>query len=98
MTETNGFASLRGKTLLTVKQKKPFQIVGVDDTRVTFVPKNGNGTERWEYRSTIEELMNLCRNKGKLSVADVLEVYPDTRNSSYLTTIVHELTGHKFSM
>ena len=97
MTDTSSLTSLRGKTLLTVKQKRPFQIVGVDDTRVTFVPKNGNGTERWEYRSTIEELMNLCRNKGKLSVTDVTEVYPDTRNSSYLAAIVHELTGHRFS-
>lgn len=98
MTETNGFSSLQGKTLLTVARKRPFQIVDVDDTRVTFVPANGKGTQRWEERSTIEDLMNLCRAKGRLSAHDVAEAYPDTWNSSYLAAIVHELTGHKFSI
>jgi hypothetical protein len=60
--------------------------------RISFIPKAGNGTTWQEYRSDIEQLINLKTKLGKLEVSDVREEFPESRNTSYLAAIVHELT------
>ena len=84
--------SLQRQTLYTIKQHKAFTIVDVSNDRISFVPKAGKGTVRWEYRSGIDQLVNLKSRLGKLDVTDVRGEFPDSRITSYMAAIVDALT------
>lgn len=82
---------LEGKTLHTLKQNKPFKVVGVLSDRVQFVPEKGNGTLRWFPRGGIEYIASLGVERHRLR-ARIQEEWPSDMNTSYVAAIVHEVT------
>lgn len=78
---------LEGRTLRTLTQTQPFDVVSVTADRVFMRPHRGKGTERSVLRERIESVAQLRLGRERLR-QQVQEEYPDTRNSSYIAAIV----------
>jgi len=79
---------LKGETLYTISQHKPFDIVDVLSDRIIFVPRNGKGTPRWASREQIEHICGFAKTTQDIDRKLVQEQYPSDYNTSYIIAIV----------
>lgn len=82
--------ALVGKTLVTLKQRKLFDVIDVSRQWVIVCPRAGNGNRKIT-RERIGHIAMLNVNVDRLR-QKIVEQYPDTRNSSYMAAIVAEIT------
>lgn len=82
--------TLEGRTLRTLIQNQPFDVVSVTSDRVFVRPHRGSGAERPILRERIEAIAGLRLSRERLRQR-IQEEYPDTRNSSYMAAIVWEI-------
>jgi hypothetical protein len=82
---------LQGKTLLTLARQRPFRVVSVSSDRVEFVPENGNGNVRWFPRKDIELIAGLGLARDEIRPR-LQQEWPSCQNTSYVASIVHEIT------
>jgi hypothetical protein len=81
--------NLEGKTLRTIEQNFPFDIVEVTHDRIVFIPQRGNGTKRWWPRRDLEQLYDAFLDIEAVSPADVREHWPNDQNTSYVAAILN---------
>jgi hypothetical protein len=82
---------LQGRTLHTLYQGKPFEILKVTDNGVQLMPLGGKRKRRSVLRNRIEHLADLRLHRDELRKR-VLEAYPTSQNTSYYAAIVHEIS------
>ena len=82
---------LEGRTLHTLYQQKPFEIIKVTDKMVRLMPCEGKRRRRSILRNRIEHLAALGLHKDELRKR-VQEEYPTSQNTSYYAAIVHEIS------
>ena len=83
---------LKGETLYTIAQRKPFDIIRILHDRIVFVPHDGNGTQRWASREQIETITHLVQSGKVINPKLVREQYPNDQNTSYIAAIVKAIT------
>jgi hypothetical protein len=82
---------LKGQTLMTLYQNKPFTVVAVLKDRVKVRPEEGNGTERPLRGKVIEDFIDLGISREELR-RRISDAYPDSRNTSYYAAIAYEVS------
>ena len=84
--------SLQGKTLHTLTQKRPFQVVDVQDDQVVVLPISGK-KKPWPpiRRDRIEYIASLKLPREQIRKR-VREEFSDSVNPSYIAAIVNAVT------
>ena len=83
---------LDGKTLCTLKQKKNFQVIGVQSHWIIFIPDNGKKMPRSIGREVIEAVAEMDLGKDELIPSRLSKEFPGNQNLSYVAAIVHAVT------
>jgi hypothetical protein len=86
--------SLKGRTLYTLKQRKPFNVIDVLIDRIILVPQEGKQTPRWIAREQIEAT---CRQGTDRAITPglVRTLYPEDRNTSYIAAIASDINNQQ---
>ena len=82
---------LEGRTLHTLYQQKPFEILKVTAKTAQLMPREGKQRPRYVLREKIEHLAGLELHRDEMRKR-VLEEYPTSQNTSYYAAIVHEIS------
>jgi hypothetical protein len=82
---------LEGKTFYTLIRHKPFDVVDVLQKHVRIMPREGKRKLRSILLERIATVANMRLSRDEL-LQQTKHAFPDSRNTSYIAALVHEIS------